>query len=106
MSEVLSVRLDDELLERVKSQTVKPRQVVTEALLQYFRYKDWDNIDLKDDDNELQKSDVNISKHFPDVTIMNRDTEFSKLEMEVEFLISKIDVKDVLNRIKIYYQSD
>ena len=92
MTQVLSVRLEDELIDRVKSQTVSPRQVVTEALLQYFRYKEkW----APEENGEIK--DVHISKHLPNQTVMlQTDAEFSKLEMEIEFLKAKLDDKQEL----------
>ena len=39
-SHILSIRLDDEIWERVYSQQIQSRKTITEILLNYFRYKD------------------------------------------------------------------
>jgi hypothetical protein len=91
MSEVLSIRLEDELYTRVHTQTVSPRQVVTEALLQYFRYKDGEiNFEPNIEDPIVSKINVYKESNEP----VDKDIESIRLQMEINLLKAKIELKD------------
>jgi len=91
MSEVLSIRLEDELYTRVHNQTVSPRQVVTEALLQYFRYKDG-GVKFEPNIEDPIVSNIKVYKE-PNEPV-NQDIESIRLQMEINLLKAKIDLKD------------
>ena len=61
-----------------------------------FRYKDGDALEIKQE-NPIQETNVYRSKQLPDGSvILDKDIEWAKLEMELEFLKAKLDIKDVI----------
>lgn len=101
MSQVLSVRLEEELWERVHSQQVQPRQVITEALLHYFRYKDGDTPETEQEETNQNINVYTSKQQLPDGSyIIDKDIEWAKLEMDLEILKSKLENKEEIIDIK------
>lgn len=101
MTRVLSVRLVDELYDRVQQQPVSPREVITEALHQYFRYRDEFKTKDIDEKENIPKINVHLGTHLPDGSVViDKDSEYLSLEMEVKGLKKEIDHKMEIIKIK------